>query len=94
MGILVLVHVFGKTYMQARAFQMAAAVPETILSGTILFLASAVTWPQAGVALLASAGGAYLGSKVVIERGDNLIRIAIAVIGILMSLKVVAESLF
>lgn len=88
-AVLVLVHFFRKNFLEARSTDIVAAIPETLISATILISNS-----TAPLYLLLTMGassflGAWIGSRLAVKHGSELIRKAMVGIAIMMILKVI-----
>lgn len=93
MGVLVLVHLFNKSYVEARGLELASSVPETLISTSILYFASTVAPIHMVVSFGAAIIGAWCGSKFAVNVGEKVFKIFIAIIGISMSLKILIDFL-
>ena len=90
-AVLVLVHFFHESFLQGRGTHVALAVPETIISVTVLALGSSLTWEPLVIMFVSSLVGAWFGSKLAVKRGSEFIRKAMIVIAVVMALKVVYD---
>lgn len=88
-AILALVYMFDKYFVEARGIEIVAAIPETLISTTILVLASNVNYIWLLTMFIASFAGAFLGSHLAIKKGDNFIKKCMVLIGVLMIAKVI-----
>ena len=87
-AVLVIVHFFGKSFLEARATDIVAAIPETIISTTILVMAANVDWNLLISMFVCSFAGAWVGSHMAVTHGDKLIKRLMVLIAIIMILKV------
>lgn len=87
-ALLVFVYLFDKEYVHARATEIAAAIPETLISAYILVMAANVDYRWLIAMFVSSFVGAFVGSKLAIKHGEKLIKKAIIAIGILMLAKI------
>ncbi|MBU0577950.1 sulfite exporter TauE/SafE family protein [Patescibacteria group bacterium] len=90
-AVLVLVHFFHKSFLEARSTDIVAAIPETAIALTILALASTVSISLLATMFVSSFIGAWIGSHLAVKHGDELIRKAMIGIAILMIIKVVFD---
>ena len=88
-GVLILVMLFHRSYLGAKSIAVAAAVPEVILSMSILWFHSTVQTGEAAAMMISAMLGAYAGSKIAIRGGNNFIRYAMAGMAFVMVLKIV-----
>lgn len=80
---------FNMDYMKARAVSMFTAIPETIVSASILTYHSTVTLTM-GISLYLSAViGAFIGSKLAVKKGQAFIRLGMIGVSLLMIAKLV-----
>lgn len=85
---------FNMDYIKARAVNMFVAVPETIVSTSIITYHSTVTWVM-GLSLYAAATvGAFIGSKMAVKGGHDFIRMGMIGVSLLMIAKLVIYDLF
>ncbi|MDP3976378.1 MAG: sulfite exporter TauE/SafE family protein [bacterium] len=87
-AVLVLVNFFGKSYLQARATDVAAAIPETFISSAILTTASTVQPGLLFVMFASSFVGAWIGSHLAVRHGSAFIRRAMVGVAMVMIVKV------
>ena len=87
-GVLVLVYFFRKNYLEARSTDIAIAIPEVLVSTTVLVLGSTLTWEPLVVMFSASFVGAWFGAKTAIKKGSPFVRHVMIFIAILMLIKV------
>ena len=90
-AVLVLVYFFHKNFLQSKNTDIVAAIPETLISTTILFFGSTITWPLLLVMFTGSFIGAWIGAHLAIKHGSEFIRKAMVGIAILMIIKVVVD---
>jgi uncharacterized membrane protein YfcA len=90
-GVLVLVSLFGKSFLGARSVQVVAAVPETIVSVIVLGNNSSADWRLSATIYVSSLVGAFLGSQFAVKSGGKVIRIGMIVISAIMILKVTID---
>ncbi|MCB1563876.1 MAG: TSUP family transporter [Alphaproteobacteria bacterium] len=87
-GVLIFVLLFHKSFLSAKGVMTFAAIPETLMSATILYLHSSVKLDQMAVMFLAAVVGAFVGSKIAIKKGSRFIRYAMAAMAIVMVSKI------
>ena len=87
-GVLIFVMLFNKSYLSAKSIMTFAAIPETIISASILLMYSDVSIEHGVMMFIAGALGAYIGSKYAIKKGSVFIRYAMAVMACVMVLKI------
>ncbi len=88
-AVLVLVHFFGKNFLEARATEIVAAIPATAISVIILFLNSESSFSWLLVMFVSNFVGAWIGSHLAAKRGSDFIRKAMIGIAFIMIVKVV-----
>jgi uncharacterized membrane protein YfcA len=88
-AVLALVLFFNRSYLGAKAIDVAASVPEILISALILVFYSSINWAAGAGMILASIIGAYIGSQIAIKNGDRFIRLGMVGISIVMIAKVV-----
>src|SRR3989338_4064084 len=88
-AVLVLVYFFGKDYLVARSTDIVAAIPEILISSTILVLSSTVSVLLIVSMFLGSFIGAWMGSHLAVKHGSRFIRKAMVAIAFLMIAKVI-----
>ncbi|MFA4891349.1 MAG: sulfite exporter TauE/SafE family protein [Candidatus Gracilibacteria bacterium] len=88
-AVLVLVYLFGKNYVDARGTDIAAAIPETLISAGILISASNVNYVWLLTMFISSFLGAFVGSHMAVKRGDSFIKKGMILIAVLMIIKIV-----
>lgn len=92
-GVLLFVFLFRQSYLQAKGVMTFAAIPETLMSATILYLHSDVASEQIVVMFSAAVVGAFIGSKFAIGKGSHFIRYAMATMALAMVAKIVIFDL-
>jgi len=92
-AVLVLVHLFHKTFLQARSTDIVAAIPETAISAIILSLGSTVSCKLLLIMFVSSFIGAWIGSHLAVKHGDQFIRKVMVGIAVLMIVKVILDFL-
>ncbi len=92
-AVLVLVHFFRKNFLQARSTDIVAAIPETIISSTILSMSAAVSWQLLLTMFVSSFAGAWVGSHLAVKHGSNFIKKMMVVIAVVMIVKVLFDLL-
>lgn len=80
---------FNMDYMKARAVNMFTAIPETIVSASIITYHSTVTWVMGISLYLAAVIGAFVGSKLAVKNGHEFIRLGMIGVSLLMIAKLV-----
>ncbi|MEA2038140.1 MAG: sulfite exporter TauE/SafE family protein [Nanoarchaeota archaeon] len=90
-AVLVLVYFFHKTYLQSRSTHIVAAIPETIITTTILVMGSTASFLLLSTMFVSSFVGSWIGSHLAVKHGDNLIRKAMVGVAIVMVIKVMLE---
>jgi len=90
-AVLILVYFFHKRYLQARSTKIAAAIPETLISATILVMASTTSFLILSTMFISSFVGSWIGSHLAVKRGDNFIRRVMVGIAIVMIIKVIID---
>lgn len=80
---------FGMDYMKARVVNMFTAIPETIISASILIFHSTITLTMGLSLYVAATIGAYIGSKMAIKKGHEFIRYGMIGVSCLMIAKLV-----
>ena len=90
-AVLVMVYFFGKNFLQARSTDIVAAIPETLISATILARGAAVPPPLLILMGVASFVGAWVGSHLAVRHGSNFIRKMMVAIAVVMIIKVVLD---
>jgi uncharacterized protein len=93
-AVLVLVYFFHKTYLQARSTHIVAAIPETLISTTILVIASTASFLLLSAMFVSSFVGSWIGSHLAVKHGDNFIRKAMVGIALIMVTKVIIDIVF
>lgn len=88
-ALLVFVYLFDRAYVESRANEIAAALPETIISAYILVSAASVDYRWLIAMFASSFVGAFIGSKLAVKHGEKLIKKAIVGIGVLMIAKII-----
>lgn len=88
-AVIVLVLFFHRTYLAARSIDVAAAIPETIISTLILTLHSTLTPLLPLAMMISSLIGAYIGSHIAIKKGSGFIRKAMVAISLVMVGKII-----
>lgn len=88
-AVLVMVYLFAKKFVEARSTELAAAIPETLISTTVLVLASTVSYIWLATMFVGSFAGAFLGSHLAVKRGDSFVKKSMIAIGIIMILKII-----
>ena len=86
-AVLALVYFFGKTYLEGRSTHIVSAIPETIVSSTILVIGSKTSFILLFTMLVSSFIGSFIGSRLAVKRGNDFIRKAMIAIAILMLAK-------
>ncbi len=92
-AVLVLAHFFNKSFLQARATDVAAAIPETLISTTVLYLGSTVSLAFLLTMLISSFVGAWAGSHLAVKHGSPFIKKGMIFISIIMIIKVIIDLL-
>ncbi|MFA6992206.1 MAG: sulfite exporter TauE/SafE family protein [Candidatus Gracilibacteria bacterium] len=90
-AVLVLAHFFHKSFLEARATDVAAAIPETLISTTILYLGSTVSTTFLLTMLISSFVGAWAGSHLAVKHGSIFIKRGMILISIIMIIKVIFD---
>lgn len=90
-AVLVLVYFFNKNYLQARSTDIVAAIPETLISATILAIASTAPIQLLASMFISSFIGAWIGSHLAVKHGSEFIRKAMIGIAVLMIIKVILD---
>ena len=88
-AVLVLVRCFGFSFLSARGTDVAAAIPETIVSSAVLVAAANVETAPLLCMFFSSLAGASVGSHLAIAKGSQFVRYAMVGIAILMIGKVI-----
>ena len=90
-GVLILVHLFGRNFLNAKGTHTAAVIPETLIAIVVLYLSSTISW-QPVIAMFASNFiGAWIGSHLAVRYGDRLIKKAMVAIAVVMIVKVILD---
>lgn len=92
-AVLVLVYFFNQNFLQARATDVVAAIPETLVAVVVLFLSSTVSNYLAVTMFVASFIGAWIGSHLAVKHGGKFIRKAMIAIALIMIIKVIYDLL-
>ncbi|RLC35201.1 hypothetical protein DRH14_01405 [Candidatus Shapirobacteria bacterium] len=92
-AVLVLAHFFNKTFLQARATDIVAAIPETLISTTVLYFGSTVSFAFLLTILVSSFVGAWVGSHLAVKHGSVFIKRGMILISIVMIIKVIVDFL-
>lgn len=92
-AVLVLVYFFNLSFLGARGTDIAAAIPETLISTAVLYFGSTVAMPLMLTMFASSFIGAWIGSRLAVKHGNEFIKKAMVVIAVVMIIKVVASSL-
>lgn len=87
---LVMVYMFGKSYLQARSTDIIAAIPETIVSASILISSASIAVENFVIMGVSSFVGAFVGSHFAVKYGSGFIRKGMIVIAIIMIIKVIS----
>lgn len=90
-AVLVLAYFFNKSFLEARAIDVAAAIPETLISTTILYLGSTVSLSFLFTMLISSFVGGVIGSHIAVKHGSVFIKKAMILISIVMIIKVIFD---
>jgi len=90
-AVLVLVYFFNKTFLQARSTDIAAAIPETLVSSAILIGASTVSAFALATMFVSSFIGAWIGSHLAVKHGNEFIRKAMVSVALVMVIKVIVD---
>ena len=80
---------FNMDYMKARAVNMFTAIPETLISASIITYHSTIDVTTGMIMYVAAAIGAYIGSKMAVTRGHEFIRYGMLGVSGLMIAKLV-----
>jgi len=88
-AMIILVAVFHKSFISARSSLIIAAIPETMISSSVLIYAASLKLSEIAVMFFASVLGAYAGSKLAIKKGNNFIRFTMVGISFVMCLKII-----
>lgn len=88
-GVLIFVLIFHKSYVNAKGILTIAVVPETLMSVTILFVHSSVSYGLCGAMFASSLVGAYVGSKLAVKKGSEFIRYAMVGMALIMVAKII-----
>ena len=88
-GVLIFVLLFKKTYLGAKSVMTFAAIPETLMSATILTYHANIQITHGIAMFIAAIFGAYIGSKFAIKKGSRFIRYAMAIMALIMVLKII-----
>lgn len=88
-AVLVIVNFFKRTYLAARATDVVACIPDTIISTVILALNASVSPYLYLTMVLSALVGALIGSHLAIKHGGELIRKAMVGLAVLMIIKVI-----
>lgn len=90
-AVLVLVNFFNQNFLEARSIDIVAAIPETLISTTILVMAATVNYSWLATMFISSFVGAWVGSTLAIKHGSSFIRKAMVVIALVMLTKVIVD---
>ncbi len=90
-AILVFAHFFHKSLLEGRATDVAAAIPETLIATTILYLGSTVSLVFMLTMWISSFIGAWVGSHLAVKHGSAFIKKGMILISIIMIIKVVLD---
>ena len=90
-AVIVLVHFFKLSFLEARGTDIAAAIPETIISTTVLYFGSTVPVTLMFAMFISSFIGAWIGSRLAVKHGDGFIKKMMIGIAVIMILKVIID---
>lgn len=91
-AVLVLVHLFNLSFLEARGTEVAAAIPETMIAVTVLYFGSTVSTELMITMFATSFIGAWIGSRLAVKHGSEFIKKAMVFIAVVMIIKVVVSS--
>ena len=92
-AVLVLAHFFNQSFLEARATDVAAAIPETLISTAILYLGSSLSLTLVVTMFASSFVGAWVGSHLAVKHGSTFIKKGMILISIVMVIKVLLDIL-
>ncbi|NQV13479.1 MAG: TSUP family transporter [Parcubacteria group bacterium] len=90
-AVLVFVNFFKKSFLQARATDVAAAIPETLISTGILYFGSTVEITAMLTMFISSFIGAWIGSHLAVKHGNKFIKLSMILISAVMIIKVISD---
>lgn len=92
-AVLVFVNFFNMSFLNGRGTDIAAAIPETLISTYVLYSASTVSAILMLAMFSSSLIGAFIGSHLAVKHGSNFIKKAMVGIAVVMILKVIINLL-
>lgn len=92
-AVLVLVHFFKLSFLEARGTDIAASIPETLISALILYSGGTVSVTLMLVMFSTSFAGAWIGSHLAVKHGSGFIKKAMVIIAIVMVIKIIIDLL-
>jgi uncharacterized membrane protein YfcA len=81
-------------YMKGRVVHMFTAIPETLVSAAILTYHSTIHWQTALILYASATFGAIIGSKLVVTKGHEFIRVGMITVSLLMIGKLIIYDMF
>ncbi|MCX6734878.1 MAG: sulfite exporter TauE/SafE family protein [Candidatus Peregrinibacteria bacterium] len=88
-ALLIIAHMFGKSFIQGRIAYAAASTPGTFIAAAILYSESTISWQWPLIILVSNFVGAWVGSRMAIKHGDSLIKKCMVGISILIVIKLI-----
>lgn len=88
-ALLILAHMFGRSFIQGRVAYAAASTPGTFIAAAILYSESNISWEWPLIILISNFVGAWAGSHLAIKHGDKIIKRFMVGISILIVLKLI-----
>ncbi len=88
-ALLIIAHMFGKSFIQGRIAYAAASTPGTFVAAAILYSESTISWEWPLIILISNFIGAWVGSHMAIKHGDKIIKRFMVAISILIVLKLI-----
>jgi len=93
-AVLVITHFFNKSFLEARATDVAAAIPETLISTAVLYFGSTLSVISLFSMFFSSFIGAWIGSHLAVKHGSVFIKKGMIVISIVMIIKVLVDLIW
>lgn len=90
-AVLVFVHFFNMSFLNGRGTDIAAAIPETLISTYVLYSASTVPFEFMMAMFTSSLIGAWIGSHLAVKHGSTFVKKAMVGIAAVMIVKILMD---
>lgn len=87
-ALIVIVHMFNKSFLQGRIAYAAAGAPGTLIAAIIVYMESSLSLSWTLSILISNIVGAWIGSHIAVKFGDGIIKKFIVVMAVLIVAKV------